>query len=136
MNSQQFLRMGGKIVCIECQSPIPPNIYGGKARRPPQRCSPCRMARHLRMRGIQTTAASHVAKAVRDGLLTPASELVCVDCALAPAIHYDPRDYTKPLNVAPVCMKCNFRRGYADVWAEDFHPSAKPGQSKPAKAAA
>ncbi len=34
----------------------------------------------------------------------------CVDCG-APAECYDHRDYTKPLQVEPVCKGCNNRRG-------------------------
>lgn len=34
----------------------------------------------------------------------------CQDCG-SPAEHYDHRDYKNPLDVAPVCRTCNFRRG-------------------------
>jgi hypothetical protein len=36
----------------------------------------------------------------------------CVDCG-APATDYDHRNYDKPLDVDPVCHKCNCRRGPA-----------------------
>lgn len=34
----------------------------------------------------------------------------CVDCG-DEAIHYDHRDYLKPLDVVPVCGGCNKKRG-------------------------
>ena len=34
----------------------------------------------------------------------------CFDCG-KPAMHYDHRDYSKPLEVSPVCASCNYRRG-------------------------
>lgn len=57
-------------------------------------------------------AISAVAKAVKDGILAPVKTLKCVDCG-SPAQCYDHRDYAKPLDVEPVCRKCNFRRGSA-----------------------
>ena len=57
--------------------------------------------------------ASHlVNKAVRKGQLKPARECECVDCG-APAKVYEHRSYDKPLDVVPVCFKCNSRRGAA-----------------------
>ena len=58
------------------------------------------------------SAINAVAKAVKDGVLAPVKTLNCVDCG-SPAQCYDHRDYGKPLNVEPVCRKCNFRRGSA-----------------------
>jgi len=51
-----------------------------------------------------------VAKSIRDGLLRPADERLCVDC-LKPAEVYEHRDYRYPLEVEPVCRSCNKRRG-------------------------
>ncbi len=53
-----------------------------------------------------------VAKAIRHGLLAPITERVCADCG-GPAIHYDHRDYNRPLEVDPTCRKCNYKRGPA-----------------------
>lgn len=39
----------------------------------------------------------------------------CSDCD-APAVVYDHRDYDKPLEVEPVCNRCNQRRGRA-AWS-------------------
>ena len=53
-----------------------------------------------------------VRAAIRFGYLRPASEYQCVDCGSA-AECYDHRDYNKPLDVEPVCIGCNVRRGPA-----------------------
>ncbi len=50
--------------------------------------------------------------AVKAGALPPIKTLFCVDCG-KPAKHYDHRDYNKPLDVVPVCVSCNFKRGGA-----------------------
>lgn len=53
-----------------------------------------------------------VCLAVRKGILIRIGAHVCVDCG-AEAQAYDHRDYRKPLEVEPVCFKCNARRGPA-----------------------
>jgi hypothetical protein len=58
----------------------------------------------------QKKAISLVGHAVRKGTLQPAKNCKCVDCGLN-AFCYDHRDYDKPLDVVPVCRKCNFKRG-------------------------
>jgi len=40
-----------------------------------------------------------------------AQEIMCVDCKDTRAKVYDHRDYAKPLEVAPVCHRCNIKRG-------------------------
>lgn len=40
-------------------------------------------------------------------------KVTCVDCGKNPAIEYDHRDYTRPLEVDPVCQSCNQLRGMA-----------------------
>lgn len=40
-------------------------------------------------------------------IIPPASELVCSICKNIQAIHYHHPDYSKPLEVIPVCMKCH-----------------------------
>lgn len=57
-----------------------------------------------------TLAHSFVHAAIRHGDLRPATHHLCVDCN-QPAHEYDHRDYTKPLDVEPVCRRCNQRRG-------------------------
>lgn len=53
-----------------------------------------------------------VARAIRLGNLKHPSCFACTDCGGA-SIHYDHRDYLKPLEVEPVCRKCNYKRGPA-----------------------
>lgn len=71
-------------------------------------CSPCSDAH----RKEGTNASNLVQKAVRDGVLPKVDTLICVDCGKT-AQNYDHRDYTNPLEVEPVCKKCNLIRGYA-----------------------
>ena len=52
-------------------------------------------------------------KDVKRGILPRPSTLNCVDCGNA-AHGYDHRDYSKPLDVVPVCRSCNKIRGAAD----------------------
>lgn len=74
-------------------------------------CSKCKPADHY-TRTDQYRAHQAVAKAKRTGLLKDPSELSCVDCG-DQAIEYDHRDYSKPLQVEPVCRRCNLLRGPA-----------------------
>jgi len=53
-----------------------------------------------------------VQKALRSGELLPLRHQYCVDCG-APATEYDHRDYSKPIEVDPVCHRCNKLRGPA-----------------------
>jgi hypothetical protein len=71
------------------------------------RCSKCRPARTA-----QEAAHSAVAVAIRKGQLAHPSNFACEDCGEV-ASQYDHRDYSKPLEVAPVCAGCNVRRGPA-----------------------
>ena len=51
-------------------------------------------------------------KAIRDGILPSLIGVKCVDCG-KDAQCYDHRDYSKPLEVDPVCKSCNALRGPA-----------------------
>lgn len=63
----------------------------------------------------QQVALRMVARAIRHGYLPSLDgSVACADCA-APAVVYDHRDYAKPLDVAPVCARCNRLRGSA-LW--------------------
>ena len=53
-----------------------------------------------------------VKKAIKEGVLSSLKNLICVDC-FAPAKVYEHRDYNKPLEVVPVCKRCNKIRGVA-----------------------
>lgn len=60
---------------------------------------------------VKTLAHSVVGNTVRDGRLPKLDgSIKCTDCP-KPAVHYDHRDYDKPLAVEPVCRSCNRRRG-------------------------
>ena len=66
-------------------------------------------------RYIQSLAHGAVTKAIKSGLMLAAKEHSCVDCGRT-AAHYDHGDYSKPLEVVPVCASCNCKRGPSDVW--------------------
>jgi len=57
-------------------------------------------------------AINAVQRAVKKGILPLVKTLICVDCG-RPGECYDHRDYDKPLDVVPVCRKCNYKRGPA-----------------------
>ncbi|MDP9651932.1 hypothetical protein [Paraburkholderia caledonica] len=57
-------------------------------------------------------ALAEVRKAVLRGDLPPVTNHIYADCG-KPAQAYDHRDYSKPLEVDPVCDSCNGRRGAA-----------------------
>lgn len=59
-------------------------------------------------------ATNKVRTAVRNGVLPNPATLRCADCD-RPADRYDHRDYGKPLQVEPVCISCNNKRGPA-IW--------------------
>lgn len=61
---------------------------------------------------VQYQAHHAVAVAIRNGSLARPADFACVDCG-KPAIEYDHRDYSKPLQVDPVCRRCNLLRGHA-----------------------
>jgi len=73
-------------------------------------CFPCARDNPKKIGAV--AASNAVQKAVRERILAPVKTLVCVDCG-RPGECYDHRDYGKPLDVVPVCRKCNFRRGAA-----------------------
>lgn len=54
------------------------------------------------------------------GVLPEPTKLKCVDCGKRAHV-YDHRDYSKPLEVEPVCRRCNSRRwkGWSPAWAYD-----------------
>ena len=58
-------------------------------------------------------AAQIVCRAIKAGNLIHPTKLVCTDCKIQMASVYEHRDYAKPLEVDPVCQRCNMRRGPA-----------------------
>jgi hypothetical protein len=66
------------------------------------------------MATVQYHAAwQRVRRAVIKGVLPDLKkqEVMCIDCKVRRATVYDHRDYTKPLEVDPVCASCNILRG-------------------------
>jgi hypothetical protein len=53
-----------------------------------------------------------VMAAKRNGDLPPQKSCACADCG-GQATEYDHRDYFRPLDVEPVCRRCNSHRGHA-----------------------
>ena len=69
-------------------------------------------------------AGSILSCARRKGIVETFHGKECVDCG-RPAQCHDHRDYTKPLDVVPVCDKCNYRRGYGlDSKMREYPPKA------------
>lgn len=64
---------------------------------------------------LMYSAYAIVREAVVAGILPKARGLKCVDCGQE-AWHYDHRDYRKPLEIEPVCISCNYRRGRAEPY--------------------
>jgi hypothetical protein len=90
--------------CMHCAGPI------GRRHKSCVMCGPC-AEEHFRKRGA---ASGRLFRAVKAGEIPPARLYACVDCG-KPATRYDHRDYSKPLDVQPVCAGCNSRRGPA-IW--------------------
>jgi hypothetical protein len=68
------------------------------------------------LRPLMSAAHCKVHRAIKCGDLDPASHFDCVDCG-GQAEVYDHRDYTKPLDVQPVCRRCNNKRGAGAPYA-------------------
>lgn len=69
-------------------------------------CPPCDKDRKRE----QFNATRIVRRNIASGKFPPVTGKKCCDCG-APAVNYDHRDYTKPLEVDPVCKACNQLRG-------------------------
>lgn len=87
---------------------------------------------------LRNIAHGAVKSAVQQKRIPPARMLICVDCGRG-AQHYDHRDYSRPLDVAPVCRSCNRKRGpavNADMGAHDRTAFGRWLESQPRGAAA
>ena len=79
---------------------------------------PCQAFQHLCVRCSGEhyyegdRARARLGAAVKSGKISPAHTKMCVDCGYQAQVH-DHRDYTKPLEVDPVCKSCNGYRGMA-----------------------
>jgi hypothetical protein len=78
-------------------------------------CLDCR-DRHFGPNSLPARAHTLVGVAVRLGFLPRPNDLRCTDCGNN-AQEYDHRDYSKPLDVEPVCCSCNRKRGPAKTLA-------------------
>jgi DNA-directed RNA polymerase subunit RPC12/RpoP len=76
------------------------------------------------LRPLMREAHYAVYKAVQRGDIQPATDYDCADCG-KPAIEYDHRDYAKPLDVEPVCRRCNLRRGAGAPYANSRQSSSE-----------
>lgn len=92
--------------CVDCGFPRVISRRG-------MRCAACAQKKRERFAYVSGTASYKVKKAVEKGLLPRLDgSIPCADCG-KPAQEYDHRSYAKPLEVEPVCRKCNKKRGPA-----------------------
>jgi hypothetical protein len=97
-------------VCGDCNAEIDYPLRKGGV------CAPCYDRAYSReySRRFQNAKRAHwiVSAAVLNGHLPNLRDEIvdCVDCG-EQATCYDHRDYSKPLDVQPVCHSCNKRRG-------------------------
>lgn len=85
----------------------------------------CSLECACEVKKIFSKAIGAVHAAIRAGALPKlCGDIQCVDCG-EPARHYEHRDYTKPLDVVPVCISCNYSRGPADVIRHAFASAAQ-----------
>ena len=76
-------------------------------------CWDCARTVGASLAAVGSRAHGLVAKARKEGLLPHLDgSIACADCG-KPAAVYDHRDYSKPMNVDPVCRSCNRKRGMA-----------------------
>jgi hypothetical protein len=104
-NSADIERLGPKdVVCGGCGT----QYVSHKRSRRNRLCGHC----WAEMQRLAATCAQVVGRAIATGLMLKATNFSCADCG-QPACVYDHRDYTKPLEVEPVCRKHNATRGHA-----------------------
>ncbi len=95
------------LICVSCTNEITnPTEHAGGWKR--SYCIDCQDVARLRRR-VLTKA---VKQAIAAGTLLPPAAHECIDCG-SQAYCYDHRDWQEPLNVVPVCRKCNIKRGCA-----------------------
>lgn len=70
----------------------------------------------LRRHRAQSRCSALMWKGIKLGLIPNRIGELCVDCGKTAAAH-DHRDWSKPLEVDPVCLSCNKKRGPAAPWA-------------------
>ena len=102
---------------LRCQRCGAEHWGGARARL----CHECGRLRYEALVRERRLAAAAVARARRHGELVPPSDFACMDCGTQAQV-YDHRDYSRPLDVQPVCLKCNSRRGPGRRLAFDSNP--------------
>lgn len=115
--------------CVICDSPLKSKVYFSMY------CGDCRTA--------ISVITNRVRRAMTAAKLQPAEGHDCVDCG-KPAKELDHRFYSLPLEVEPVCVTCNQRRGPArDIvelvriergmieWQDEAHMVAPGKASQP-----
>lgn len=104
------------LVTVEESAPympvLPCQFCDGLRPRYRRMCAPCSQKVLKYNETVRREAHRILTKAVRIGKIRRPSEFDCADCGKR-AQHYDHRDYSKPLDVEPVCRGCNARRGHA-----------------------
>lgn len=92
--------------CMICGEQIPREPGRGQS-------DYCSIACSDAVSAMRAKVSRLVARAVAHGDIPRALNFSCVDCG-APAVEYDHRHYTFPLDVAPVCRSCNLKRRAAN----------------------
>lgn len=92
--------------CVKCEG----EFIGANHTRMCRACGDPLMKQRLAITGAAHRVVAHAKKHGRLSRLD--GSVICVDCG-GTAVCYDHRDYAAPLNVDPVCRKCNVRRGPA-----------------------
>jgi hypothetical protein len=98
--------------CVLCEKSLrgmhPNQKFCRRCAKSPRRA----YALAARMKGNHNEQARMLTKyAVKIGFLPHPANSRCVDCRRVQAECYDHRDYSKPLEVDPVCLRCNSSRG-------------------------
>lgn len=95
-------------VTVKCQRCGDNYIWGSGGAGKRKSCPDC--YQQTNRDPVRSRARSAVAYAVKTGALPSPKTLRCKDCG-AQAFCYDHRDYYQPLNVDPVCKRCDKLRG-------------------------
>lgn len=82
---------------------------------------------------LRSVATKELTSAIERGDIPHPKTMLCADCS-KPAQCYDHRDYSKPLQVVPVCLSCNCLRGPALTNVDSLVEKApRPPRPQPPK---
>jgi hypothetical protein len=87
--------------CFQCDQRL--SRHGNHSKK---FCLDCEAAQQRAIKAARRSVQAAIAR----GDIRRAIEFACVDCS-RPAFCYDHRDYSKPLQIEPVCKSCNTKRG-------------------------